>query len=117
MDWTPTLLRHFDSLGYAPPQRTFTVLAAFFLVNELDNDFKIVSMSTGTKCLPTKNYSKSGDVVHDFHAEVLARRGAVRWLLTEMARGSGRWLTREHTYWTLRQGVTMNMYISELPCM
>lgn len=62
MDSTPTILQHFESIGYTPPRGTFTVLAAFFFINELDNTLKIISMATGTKCLATKNYSKLGDV-------------------------------------------------------
>lgn len=120
MDPTPTILRHFASLKYAPPNGRFTVLAAFYLVDEHqdveDQRVMVISMATGTKCLATKNYSKIGDAVHDFHAEVLARRGAVRWLLQEMARESEWLVAHANDEWTLREGVTLHMYISELPC-
>ena len=117
MDTTPTILCHFDSLKYAPPKGRFTVLAAFYLVDEYhDHRVKVLSMATGTKCLATKNYSKMGDTVHDFHAEVLARRGVVRWLLQEMGKNSEWLVVDESGQWSLRQGVSLHLYISELPC-
>jgi len=131
MDPTPTILRHFDSLRYAPPKASFTVLAAFFLTSESEEekkkendtnngDVKIIGMATGTKCLPTKIYSRIGDAVHDFHAEVVARRCAVRWLLQEMANETSEWLVTTDECgrsWSLRQGVSLGFYTSELPCM
>jgi tRNA-specific adenosine deaminase 1 len=126
MDPTPTILCHFDTLKYAPPKDRFTVMAAFFLVDQNDgnqeNCMKIIAMATGTKCLAKKNYSRIGDAVHDFHAEVLARRSAVRWILQEMAKETSEWLDAivdengHRQSWSLRQGVSLNMYISELPC-
>jgi tRNA-specific adenosine deaminase 1 len=101
-------------------------MAAFFLVDEndvnQDNCMKIIAMATGTKCLAKKNYSRIGDAVHDFHAEVIARRCAIRWLLNEMAKETSQWLhaidneNGQRQSWSLREGVTLNMYTSELPC-
>mgnify|MGYP002718872709 CR=1 FL=1 len=42
-----------------------------------------VSLGTGVKVLPANRLPPLGDAVHDSHAEVLARRGFVRWLLDE----------------------------------
>lgn len=118
LDPTPTILRHFDTLKYVPPKGRFTVLAAFYLVDEnQDKRVTVISIGTGTKCLATKNYSKTGDVVHDFHAEVLARRGVVRWFLQEMAKESEWFVVDDSGERSLRQGITLHMYISELPCM
>lgn len=117
-DWTPNILAHYRTLKYAPPHGCFTILAAMYLVDESSTNMKIISMATGSKCLPTARFSHRGDTVHDFHAEVLARRGAVRWLLCEMTRNESEWLQHDELedVWTLRDGVTVNMYVSELPC-
>ncbi|OCF34267.1 hypothetical protein I316_04220 [Kwoniella heveanensis BCC8398] len=42
-----------------------------------------VSLGTGVKCLPYSKLSVHGDTVHDCHAEIIARRGFVRWLLNQ----------------------------------
>lgn len=48
---------------------------------------KIVSLATGTKCLPASAITKcDGSVLHDCHAEILAFRGLNLWLLQECKR-------------------------------
>jgi tRNA-specific adenosine deaminase 1 len=134
-------LEIYNGIGFKPPPKQFTVLAAFYLAKHpsqsLDNfDVrhlpKIISLSTGTKCVPAIKYSPRGELVHDSHAEALARRGAARWLLEEIGRISDSreyisdWLTYTDTTpsidsdkqprYKLRDGVQVNMYISTLPC-
>lgn len=98
----------YTSLRYKPPQNQYTILAAFVLFrpshnNSDDNDrrhlsptgvsysssvpvAKVISLATGSKCLPTERFPLQGDALYDSHAEVLARRGARRWLLEEISR-------------------------------
>ena len=122
MALTSTIYEAFDSLRYKPPNGCYTVLAGFYLVDDGGNRSKVISLATGTKCLPVERYSKSGEVVHDFHAEVLARRGAVYWLLCEMRQraisGKSDWLAydQKDDLWALKPDVSLHMYISELPC-
>ncbi|KAF7776109.1 hypothetical protein Agabi119p4_4502 [Agaricus bisporus var. burnettii] len=128
----------YKGTGFKPPPKQFTVLAAFFLtistshISNVRQPPKVISLSTGTKCMPAIKYSPRGELVHDSHAEVLARRGAARWLLEEIGRISdsreyiSEWLTRTDTTpsidpdqpprYKLRDGVEVNMYISTLPC-
>lgn len=51
--------------------------------NSVD-DAKVVAIGTGTRCFDDKNYDKSGTVLHDTHAEVLARRSFVRFLYDQL---------------------------------
>jgi Adenosine-deaminase (editase) domain len=114
------ILKKYESFGYTPPNNAFTVLAAFYVLDERNGDTKIVSIATGSKCLPTAKFSRTGDTIHDFHAEVLARRGAVRWLMQEMLRGSESWWLKWDESMRLcgfRDMVSMHMYVSTLPCM
>jgi tRNA-specific adenosine deaminase 1 len=130
----------YNGIRFKPPPKQFTVLAAFYLVKhplqfldhcDAPHPPKIISLSTGTKCVPAIKYSPHGELVHDSHAEALARRGAARWLLEEIGRICDSreyisdWLTYTDTTssvnsdqprYKLRDGVQLNMYISTLPC-
>ncbi|KAI5832728.1 hypothetical protein K523DRAFT_297677 [Schizophyllum commune Tattone D] len=120
----------YSSTGYKPSNPSqFTILAAFFLYRSSTSlssyaaKFKILSLGTGTKCLPTSQLPLHGEALHDSHAEIIARRGAIRWVLEEIQRmsqsdtTSSDWLTNNSkaTY-KLRAGVHVGMYISTLPC-
>ncbi|KAI4524879.1 hypothetical protein K525DRAFT_291403 [Schizophyllum commune Loenen D] len=120
----------YSSTRYKPSNPSqFTILAAFFLYRSSTSHssntakFKIVSFGTGTKCLPTSQLPLHGEALHDSHAEIIARRGAIRWFLEEIQRmsqsnsASSDWLskTSEGVY-TLQDGAHVGMYISTLPC-
>jgi len=114
------ILKKYESFGYTPPNNAFSVLAAFYILDERNGNTMIISIATGSKCLPTVKFSKIGDTVHDFHAEVLARRGAVRWLMQEMLCGSdSQWLQWDESkqLWRLGDMTFIHMYVSTLPCM
>ncbi|KAI5124777.1 hypothetical protein M0805_005411 [Coniferiporia weirii] len=104
----------------------YTVLAAFVLDRDCA-ETKVVSLATGSKCLPTARYPPHGDALHDSHAEVLARRGLMRWLHDEVRRaavaadGAGSlWIVRASPHgggkWMLRPDVALHMYVSTVPC-
>lgn len=42
---------------------------------------KVISLATGTKCVGEEIIDKEGHIIHDSHAEVIARRGFLRYLL------------------------------------
>ena len=65
----------------------FTVLAAIVAETgvilsggEVGSNLIVLSMATGTKCAGKGREDKHGYITTDSHAEVLARRGLVRWL-------------------------------------
>merc|ERR1711939_378610 len=75
-----------------------TVLAAFVLftpsscpaTDTAARRYRCLSFATGTSALPRKALDLAcGDVLHDSHAEVLARRALLRWLYLQL-------LTRSH---------------------
>ena len=68
-----------------------TVLAAFYLSHPCLPP-KIISVASGLKCLPANKLTDRGEALHDSHAEVLARRGAVRWFMHHL-------LESEHSPW------------------
>ncbi|KAK0191364.1 adenosine deaminase/editase [Armillaria mellea] len=94
----------------------FTILASVFLTDE--GRTKVISIATGTKCLPTSRLPTQGEALHDSHAEVLARRGAIRWCMEEILRPTtSDWIVRQtNGKYALRDGVALNLYISTVPC-
>lgn len=114
----------YSSFGFTPQHSQYTVLASFFLICSGTTDIKIISLGTGTKCLPANRLSPRGEIVNDSHAEVLARRNASLWFLEEIQR-----ICSVHTYhspwldvvcfdgrYALRDGVKLYLYISTIPC-
>ncbi|KAH0587152.1 hypothetical protein H2248_005964 [Termitomyces sp. 'cryptogamus'] len=118
------ILSTYLRLPYQPPPGQYTVVASFYLLSTSIRP-KIISIATGTKCLPISRYPSKGEALHDSHAEVLARRGAIRWFLLEVLRcsleDSGRyespWIEqRLNGRFKLKEGVQVCLYISTPPC-
>ena len=117
------LLHLYSSFGFTPQHSQYTVLASFFLICSKTTDIKVISLGTGTKCLPANRLSPKGEIVNDSHAEVLARRSAVLWFLEEIQRicsvdaYRSPWLdVCPDARYALREGVKLNLYISTVPC-
>ncbi|KAJ7590712.1 adenosine deaminase/editase [Mycena floridula] len=105
----------YSSTKFVPPHGQYTVLASFFLIRA--SDFKVISIGTGTKCLPAVKLSMRGEAVNDSHAEILARRAAIYWLFQEVTGRTSEWITvNDQGMYMLQEGVTLNLYISTPPC-
>jgi tRNA-specific adenosine deaminase 1 len=136
-DVVTAALAQYASLPWAPQPGKHTVLAGFALHDSQSGQTQLLALGAGAKCLPANRLPTHGDALHDSHAEVIARRGAVRWLLEEAqraavhrhqdARGtttttSSAWLSaREDSedgrpVFALRDGVRLWMYASTVPC-
>ncbi|KAJ1311298.1 hypothetical protein OPQ81_009795 [Rhizoctonia solani] len=89
----------------------FTVLAGVVLYDPTFGRTECVSLGTGSKCLAATKLPRLGEALHDSHAEVLARRAAIRWFYQQLVAGS-EWVEDQK----LREGVGVWMYISTLPC-
>uniref|UniRef100_A0A3B4B9H1 tRNA-specific adenosine deaminase 1 n=1 Tax=Periophthalmus magnuspinnatus TaxID=409849 RepID=A0A3B4B9H1_9GOBI len=107
--------------------REWTLLAAVVQVtrNANSNTVKeIVSLGTGSKCIGETSMSPSGDVLNDSHAEVIARRGCIRYLLEELlgavsGRGSAvleRLVGPHETRFRVRPEVSFVLFTSHTPC-
>ncbi|KAG0147070.1 hypothetical protein CROQUDRAFT_62125 [Cronartium quercuum f. sp. fusiforme G11] len=101
----------------------FTILAGFVLVNTASQDDNLLticpSLATGMRCLPREKLPMNGDLLHDSHAEVLARRGLRYWLYDEVTRCSTSWLRRvpgRKALFALQESVKLFLYVSTLPC-
>lgn len=117
------VLEKYHSLNHTPTNGTYTILAALALTSPYpDLPTQIIALATGCKCLPEDRLPEQGDALHDSHAEVLARRSALRWFLEEIGRyvaqgGHSPWLIGGgNGMFSLKHGVRMTMYISTPPC-
>ncbi|XP_031548654.1 double-stranded RNA-specific adenosine deaminase-like [Actinia tenebrosa] len=91
-----------------------------------DNDAEpcIVSLGTGNKCISGDQLCLDGSIVFDSHAEVIARRGLIRFFLCQLDilfANSGEKSIFEQpkakgTKMKLRDGVKFHLYISTAPC-
>ncbi|KAI9246672.1 adenosine deaminase/editase [Phascolomyces articulosus] len=111
----------------------WTVLACILQVytkSKEDYSVQVVSLGTGLKCLPYSKLCKQGQLVHDSHAEVIAKRGFQRYLLDQIKKSIG----NEHGLFCvtndddddddddekkrviLKSGYSFHMYISQSPC-
>lgn len=105
----------------------WTVLAGLVLTDgssdaEVKPGLQVISLGTGVKCLPANRLPQHGDVLHDSHAEIIARRGFMLWLYREARRArsadgsSFLCSSSESSLLRLKDGMQLHMYVSTLPC-
>lgn len=122
-------LSQYSSLPFAPQPGKHTVLASFALHNAHSGRVQLLSLGAGVKCLPASRLPIRGEALHDSHAEVIARRGAIRWFLEEVQRDAqaqgqnghstskSAWVCmRDDGLYVLRDNVHLWMYASTVPC-
>ncbi|SGY77205.1 BQ5605_C005g03579 [Microbotryum silenes-dioicae] len=109
--------------------REWTVLAGFCLYPSEQGErsdlsrYRCVSIGTGVKVLPYHRLPRHGDVLHDSHGEIIARRGLLRFLVAqlEVALGvvdptSSCLVRGSNGRWKLKDELRLGMYVSTLPC-
>lgn len=99
---------------------------------EIQGSFHCIALATGVKALPYATLSPAGDLLHDSHAEVLARRGARTWILLRLISeakavdtmteidGICRLFEKNpenQDTWRLHSDVKLHLYCSTFPCM
>ena len=69
-----------------PSANEWTHLAAFLSIDCSNNQIDILSLGTGTKCLggQVEERGTNGCLLHDSHAEVIARRAFIRFLYEQI---------------------------------
>ncbi|XP_073164494.1 tRNA-specific adenosine deaminase 1 isoform X2 [Lepidochelys kempii] len=120
--------------GKPDPNREWTLLAAVVKVESapereaclnvgnLQVTKEVVAMGTGTKCIGRARMRKTGDILNDSHAEVVAKRSFQRYLLYQL------WLAASHQQgsifspgtesgkWKLKPHITFIFFCSHTPC-
>ncbi|KAJ1900154.1 hypothetical protein LPJ66_001647 [Kickxella alabastrina] len=98
----------------------WTVLAGF--VTEQACTYRCVALGTGLKCLHSKQLSKFGDSVHDSHAEIIARRALLIYLMGQVQNciDNGDSIYErclgEKRGFRVKEGVRLHLYTSQCPC-
>lgn len=91
----------------------WTVLAA--IVKEINTNLEVVSLGTGSKCIGRASLSKNGDILNDSHAEVIARRGFLKYLYAEIERG-GEIFESSGKSFVLKSSVKFHFFTTHVPC-
>uniref|UniRef100_A0A4W5Q7V9 Adenosine deaminase RNA specific n=1 Tax=Hucho hucho TaxID=62062 RepID=A0A4W5Q7V9_9TELE len=81
----------------------------------------VVSLGTGNRCVKGEELSLKGDTVNDCHAEIISRRGFIRFLYAELLKhceGSEDSLFEpaEENKLRIKPDTTFHLYISTAPC-
>lgn len=102
--------------------RGYKVIAG--IVKSIDTDpsnLTVVSIGTGSNFFYEKNLDPKGNAVHDTHAEVVARRGFIRYIYDQIyqqvARNSPKSIFEKvDGKFRLKAGVKFHLYVSTAPC-
>lgn len=114
-------VKFFNSLpktGKPILNQEWTVLTCF--VQRIDDDLQVVSLGTGTKCIGQNQLSPRGDILNDSHAEVMARRGFLRYLYHEILKVKSKNSIFELSEFTkklrLKENITFFIFTTHSPC-
>ncbi|KAM4721473.1 tRNA-specific adenosine deaminase 1 [Rhinophrynus dorsalis] len=111
--------------GLPDPSREWTLMAAVIqveLLQEKREIKKVVAMGTGTKCIGQSKLRKTGDVLQDSHAEIIAKRSFQRYLLYQLSLAISK--TQDCVFipstdrgkWMLKPGISFVFFTSHTPC-
>jgi len=102
-----------------PKPNEWTVLSGVVKSNK-DEDLEVISLGTGSKCLSMTQMSPEGNVLNDSHAEVLARRGFIRYLYEQIELSTEKkdsiLSKNPDGKFTLTSGVHFHFFSSQTPC-
>ncbi|CAL9705704.1 unnamed protein product [Knipowitschia caucasica] len=81
----------------------------------------VVSLGTGNRCVKGEELSLKGETVNDCHAEIISRRGFVRFLYSELLRhfdgaDDSIFEPADENKLRIKSDITFHLYISTAPC-
>ncbi|KAJ8290000.1 hypothetical protein GJAV_G00007590 [Gymnothorax javanicus] len=96
-------------------------ILATIVMKKGDSLGTVVSLGTGNRCVKGEELSLKGNTVNDCHAEIISRRGFIRFLYSELMKhyaGTEESLFEpaEDGKLRIRPDVTFHLYISTAPC-
>ncbi|XP_045154283.1 double-stranded RNA-specific adenosine deaminase [Echinops telfairi] len=99
------------------------ILAAIVMKKDAEDLGVVVSLGTGNRCVKGDSLSLKGETVNDCHAEIISRRGFIRFLYSELMKYSAQ--TAKDSIFEIAKGggklqikktVSFHLYISTAPC-
>lgn len=78
---------------------------------------QVLTCGTGSKCLGEEELTSEGDLLADGHAEVVARRSLVRFLMLDMEGEEGVCLEKDGGgLWRMKEGMSLHLFVTHPPC-
>uniref|UniRef100_G1QQ87 Adenosine deaminase RNA specific B1 n=1 Tax=Nomascus leucogenys TaxID=61853 RepID=G1QQ87_NOMLE len=111
--------------NFSSPHARRKVLAGVVMTTGTDvKDAKVISVSTGTKCINGEYMSDRGLALNDCHAEIISRRSLLRFLYTQLElylnnkddQKRSIFQKSERGGFRLKDNVQFHLYISTSPC-
>ncbi|XP_067831972.1 double-stranded RNA-specific adenosine deaminase [Heptranchias perlo] len=98
------------------------ILAAIIMKRGDDDLGTTVSLGTGNRCVKGEELSLKGETVNDCHAEIISRRGFIRFLYSELLKynpaspDDSLFMPAQDSRLQIKPGITFHLYISTAPC-
>lgn len=115
-------LELFKSLpvGGKPNTNEWTVLSTIVKHCHITNSYEVVSLGTGSKCIGAGAMSSRGDILNDSHAEVIARRGFLKYIYYEiemfLENKKSIFIGWDNDKLILTENISFHMFSSYVPC-
>ncbi|XP_037357217.1 double-stranded RNA-specific adenosine deaminase isoform X1 [Talpa occidentalis] len=99
------------------------ILAAIIMKKDSEDMGVVVSLGTGNRCVKGDSLSLKGETVNDCHAEIISRRGFIRFLYSELMKYNPQ-TAKDSIFEPAKGGeklqikktVSFHLYISTAPC-
>ncbi|KAK7019764.1 tRNA-specific adenosine deaminase 1 [Halocaridina rubra] len=114
-------IKKFQELGKTgkPKDNEWTVLACF-VKSQSQKPLEVVALGSGSKCIGISHLPSRGDILHDSHAEVIARRAFVLYLISQIDSTilgkESIFEQKENSNFELIEDVNFHLFISHTPC-
>lgn len=110
-----------DKKGKPQGKHEWTLMAAVVLIQEPEYIMDVVAVGTGSKCIGKNQMSDQGIILNDSHAEMIARRGFLRYLYQQLQYAYGGqqsiFIHKEDSHiCSLKSGVSFHLFTSHTPC-
>uniref|UniRef100_H0V5I6 Double-stranded RNA-specific adenosine deaminase n=1 Tax=Cavia porcellus TaxID=10141 RepID=H0V5I6_CAVPO len=99
------------------------ILAAIIMKKDSEDMGVVVSLGTGNRCVKGDSLSLKGETVNDCHAEIISRRGFIRFLYSELMKYNSQTAkdsifepARGGEKLQIKKSVSFHLYISTAPC-